>query len=70
MATTREIYSVSTKGKNGQYAGYARFEGNTYLGSAGGTNKRGRTVRQGQSQVRNTINTAGARGRSRNPMLY
>lgn len=71
MAITREIYTVGANGKNGKYAGYAKFDRNgNYLGSAGGTNKKGQTVRRGQSQVRNTINTAGARGRSRNPMLY
>lgn len=70
MATTREIYTVSTKGRNGRYAGYAKFEGETFLGSGGGRTKAGRRLGSRESQLRNTINTAGARGRSRNPMLY
>lgn len=70
MAVTREIYTVGANGKNGKYAGYAKFDSNgNYLGSAGGTKKNGRPVGPGQSQVRNTIRTAGARGASRNPMF-
>lgn len=79
---TREIFTVTSDGRRGAYAGYARFGADgSYKGSHGGYNSRGekatRTDQQnynsnkgGGSRVQNTIKTVGSRGKARNSLLF
>jgi hypothetical protein len=53
----------------GRYAGYAKFGSNgKYIGSFGGYGPKG--SKNGASKLQNTILTAGARGKARNPLMF
>lgn len=77
-----EIFTVTSDGKRGAYAGYARFSATgEYLGSRGGYNIRGQRAtnpsqtsynsnRNGGSRLQNSIRTAGSRGKARNSQMY
>ena len=68
--TTAEIYEIDQESGKRAYAGYAKFDGDNYLGSFGGYGgDKNQNAKNKGSKVQNKIKTTAARQGRRKPSV-